>query len=685
MVVAVSIALSLACTPNALASTTIESFTASPSTTQAGGHPDLNIAFELDASPSAEIAKNVTYDAPPGVGLQPAEVPKCLAADLALSECPPSSQVGLITVRSRYGGEAEFLLGTVPVFALEPPSGQFGALGLTIPTLDADAVAGLSLRGASDYGQRLRLANLPHGAPITTIDLTLWGLPANVSHDAERFPKGSPGSPPGCPGLEDTSCNTSPTVSNSPLAPFTLNPTTCGSHLTATLEVQTYESPETSAQAEASYPEATGCDQLSFNPSLYAQPTTTVAYSRSGLELNLVIPQGLSPTIPTPSGLRMAFVTLPKGMGINPEPPEELVACSDTEAALGSEEPAACPEEALLGTARVELASLTSPLLGAIYLGFSESEEEGRLLLIAEGAGVDLKLPIGLSEDPESGQLQLALEQPQIPITSYAIDLFGGRNAILRTPPFCGAYPITAAFTPWDEALSGQVAEISFEISSGPGGGPCLGEATTISVKLSPETIPADGKSQTEATIEVRDAEGAGLPEQEILLTSSDPAERLDEVTDNEDGTYSATITASTTPGTATIKATDLSTEPKLSGSASLAQVPEHAPGQPLEAAPNPIPPSVSFSRKPPRRGGNRRPHFAFSASEPGANFSCKLDRGPYKPCSSPLELPELSVGAHSFAVRAGTAAGTGSPAVWHFRVLGHKRHHRRGVLHAQT
>ena len=355
----------------------------------------MNIAFSLDASPSAEIAKDVTYDAPAGIGLLPGAVPHCTAEDLALSECRPDSQVGLITVRSRYEGQAEFLLGTAPVFALEPPSGQFGALGFTIPTLDAEAVAGLSLRDASDYGTRLRLANLPQGAPITSIDLTLWGVPADPSHDSERFPIGSPGNPPGCPGLKDAGCITSPTASPAPLSPITLNPTTCRSQPPSTLEVQTYESPETSSRAEASYPGITGCDQLSFNPSFFVDPTSTVAYSRSGLSLDFTAPQQMSPTIPTPSGFRKVFVTLPKGMDINPEPPEGLVACGNAEAALGSEEPAACPEEALLGTATVYLPSLTSPLLGKIYLGVSKSEEEVRLLVIAEGGGVDLKLALG--------------------------------------------------------------------------------------------------------------------------------------------------------------------------------------------------------------------------------------------------------------------------------------------------
>ena len=131
---------------------------------------------------------------------------------------------------------------------------------------------------------------------------------------------------------------------------------------------------------------------------------------------------------------------------------------------------------------------------------------------------------LGLSEDPESGQLQLVLEQPQIPITDYALDLFGGRNAILRTPPFCGTYPTTAAFTPWDEALGTQQSEQYFEIRNGPGGGPCLGEAKLVNVKLNPETVLADGKSQTRATIEITDAEGVGIPNRKSSSPQAIPA-----------------------------------------------------------------------------------------------------------------------------------------------------------------
>ncbi len=642
-----------------------------PSTTQAGGHPDLTMSFSLASSASSETAKNVTYNPPAGLDLLPASAPICTLAEFALTECPFDSQVGLATVRAHYEGDSEFLLGTAPVFDLEP-AGKYGRLAFTLPTLNTPVEAQLSLRGASDYGVRMTLGDLPQTAPIASMTLTLWGVPAEPSHDAARFPTGSPGEPPGCAGLENAGCIT-PMASGAPDTPFTLNPTTCREPLSSALEVETYQDPEATTQAEAAYPETTGCDQLSFNPSLYARTTTADGYSPSGLEVDLSDPQQLSPSVPSPSELRSVLVRLPEGMGINPALPE-LAACSDAEAALGSEEPAACPEEALLGTAKLELVGVAEPLAGEIYLGVSgsEEEEEARLLLIAEGSGVELKLPISLSEEAESGQLKLAFEQPQIPISTDNLKLFGGPRALLRTPLYCGRDPITSAFIPWDQEFGTQTSTQNLEITSGPGGAPCLGNAAAVGVKLAPAEILADGKSQTKATVDITDAEGAGIPEQEVKLSSTDPGQHVSALTDNENGTYSATITSSTKPGTSTITAADLSASPELRGSATLTQLSISF------VSPPATPPKVSFSTKPPHKGRNRRPRFEFVADVPGASFSCKLDRGTYHPCSSPLKLPKLSLGAHVFSVRASTAAGTGSAAVWHFRVLRADRQSRR-------
>lgn len=92
----------------------------------------MTASFSLASSESSETAKTVTYNPPGGLGLLPASAPLCTLPEFALTECPFDSQVGLVTVRARYEGDSEFLLGTAPVFDLEP-AGKYGRLALHAP------------------------------------------------------------------------------------------------------------------------------------------------------------------------------------------------------------------------------------------------------------------------------------------------------------------------------------------------------------------------------------------------------------------------------------------------------------------------------------------------------------------------------------------------------------------------
>jgi len=69
------------------ASQAITSFTAEPSGTQAGGHPDLSLSFRLDPD-SDEAAESALLDAPPGVLLLPPSIVKCSSAGFAQKKCP---------------------------------------------------------------------------------------------------------------------------------------------------------------------------------------------------------------------------------------------------------------------------------------------------------------------------------------------------------------------------------------------------------------------------------------------------------------------------------------------------------------------------------------------------------------------------------------------------------------------
>jgi adhesin/invasin len=97
------------------------------------------------------------------------------------------------------------------------------------------------------------------------------------------------------------------------------------------------------------------------------------------------------------------------------------------------------------------------------------------------------------------------------------------------------------------------------------------GTPTSMTVSLSPTTIPADGVATTIATASEFDDQSVLLPGRIVSFSSSDPHQSIGSVSDNGDGTYSAQITASTTAGPSTITATDTQAQ-TVAGSAQLTQ-----------------------------------------------------------------------------------------------------------------
>jgi hypothetical protein len=82
--------------------------------------------------------------------------------------------------------------------------------------------------------------------------------------------------------------------------------------------------------------------------------------------------------------------------------------------------------------------------------------------------------------------------------------------------------------------------------------------------------------------------------------------------------------------------------------------------------------PQTFLRRKPAKKTHDRTPTFRFAADEPGSSFQCKLDRKPFRACRSPFTTKPLTVGPHTFKVRARDDSGKldATPASYRFRIL---------------
>lgn len=198
--------------------------------TQAGGHPyaltaDLHFNTQVDQSLNVEPdenVKDVRVDLPPGLIANPAAAPKCAQADFVASayftNCPADTQVGVITFD--YTTTSGILTSArYPVYNLVAPDGvpaQFGFQLIGIPTFVDGAV-----RTGADYGLSSTTSNITQAEPVVGTTLTLWGDPADPSHDPDRA---CPGFQP--PGVSGVNC-----PSSAPPAAFLTMPTSCpGTH-----------------------------------------------------------------------------------------------------------------------------------------------------------------------------------------------------------------------------------------------------------------------------------------------------------------------------------------------------------------------------------------------------------------------------------------------------------------------
>jgi hypothetical protein len=443
----------------------ITQFQAGVSTSLAGAHPDATTSFQfpLGSQPGgvAGEPRDIVVKLPPGLLGDATAVPQCPGDAFEsyvlgrAGGCRPETQAGITRVLINGGTAAP-----EPVYSLAPRAGEVARFGFSIA--QQRTYIDVTVRTGSDYGVTASVTSIPYGLGFYGASLTLWGVPADPSHDAERA----------------ISCGTGASCefgasSGAPVKPLLTNPTTCpASPPVTTLSVATYEHADEPLTATATAPPPTDCEDLAFDPAVALTPETTQADSPSGFEVDVSVPQDEEPAARAVSQLRTAVVTLPPGVSIDPSVASGLQACSDAQFGMGETTPPACPQQSILGSTEIDTPVLPEPLFGHAFVGAPLPGDTYRVFLEAHGDSLEVKLEGTVTPDPVTGRLTATFDDlPQAPFAEFHLRLRGGGTAPLATPAACGEGALESSLTPWSgnpAAMPGATLSTDFDGQGGP-------------------------------------------------------------------------------------------------------------------------------------------------------------------------------------------------------------------------
>lgn len=483
------------------------------SASQAGSHPSqlfvtLGVTSETGNHlnthdvlfPAGGGLRDASTDLPRGVIVNPASTPvRCNEAELETGHCPNASAVGLATVLTgTSGAQAD---DQAPLFNMIPPPGAGASLGFN-PVGQGLFIHILGGLRAGSYALSARSEDIPAyiAAPLFGIQVHLWGDPSSPSYDNRRGVCGYDVNNQGCPvppqatpllGMS-TDCEQAPTI---------------GAEADSWIQPGVFSRQSAPlSDLEGSPVSVSGCGALGFDPTLSARPTTNLADSPSGLEVNLHIPQTQRFDTSATAHLKKAVVTLPEGLVANPSQADGLAACSsaqigiDPASGIADGAQPACPSASRIGEVQIRSPLLAEyknegaevetdpetgepiprPLPGSVFLSKPFDNPFDSLLAIYvvvedPASGTLIKLAGHVEPDPRTGQLTTTFDQnPQLPFEDFKLEFFKGARASLTSPPTCGVHTTTTDLVPWSSPEGSDAhPQSSFETTASPGGGAC--------------------------------------------------------------------------------------------------------------------------------------------------------------------------------------------------------------------
>jgi hypothetical protein len=445
---------------------------------RASSHPyAYTLSFELnqdsEGTPEGTL-RDLIVDLPPGLVGNPQAVPRCSGADFdgQVSHCPGNTQVGVARIRAT-AFENPIV---IEVYNLTPPRGVPASFGFN--AFNENSFQEASLR-SGDYGVTVSDITVPTAQQIQSVTETIWGVPADSSHDAERQCFDSEGHAiKGC-------------ASDIAVVPFLTLPATCDAPLETTLSVDSVQEPDLFQRKsifsldENGDPAAQiGCESVPFSPKVATQPSTRLAESGAGLDFELRLPNdGLkAPNDIAETEPKKIELTLPEGLTVNPSAAEGIGVCSQaqyTRETLNSGPGEGCPEASKLGSLIAHTPLLEETVEGSLYLAKPFENPSNSLIALyivarARDRGILVKQAGKVEPDPRTGQLISTFEGlPPLPYSDFRLHFREGGRAPLVTPPTCGSYESKAKLTPFSTPGRPFAASAFFQVEHGVDGGPC--------------------------------------------------------------------------------------------------------------------------------------------------------------------------------------------------------------------
>jgi hypothetical protein len=455
--------------------------------TQSGGHPHLlsvNLNFSTErrggviAGTDGGVRDIYNY-LPPGLIINPTATPRlCSEVEVEAFSCPANTQIGVADV---FTSIADPFILPEQIYNMEPAPGKASNFAFIAVYYPVHIEGGVR---PGDYTEMSETRGIPNlqAKPVMGVQVLLWGDPSSPTFDYSRRSHygDCPNSPCSVPEQDVAALSMPTSCAETPVGEgegFSYNHT----------QGPPAKAADVIRDASGNEIGITGCAGVEFKPTLKARPTTNVADSPSGLEVDLEVPQTSSLSQRATSNLKKAEVTLPQGLAINPSGANGLSGCSsaqigiDNATAVPNGNPPACPASSRIGSIEVESALVDHPLPGSVYAATPGDNPFGSLLAIYAvvedpRAGILIKLPGHVVPDPNTGRLVATFDNnPQLPFSHFKLSFFGGAHGVLRTPSTCGNYSTTSSMTPWSAPDTGPPAtpKDSYSISAPPAGGGC--------------------------------------------------------------------------------------------------------------------------------------------------------------------------------------------------------------------